>query len=70
MQKALSTGDVAKACQVCQRTVLNWINAGLLKSYRIPGSGAHRRVLLCDLEAFVTKHGMPAAFVQAAKGGA
>lgn len=58
MKTVLTTGDVAKLCEVSPQTVTKWCDRGLLKSYRIPGSQA-RRILLTDLEAFAKKHGMP-----------
>lgn len=57
----LSSGAVAKNCGVATRTASKWIDAGLLKGYRIPGSstsGGDRRVYAKDLVAFMEKRGM------------
>lgn len=56
-EHSLTTGQVAKACDVSQRTVINWINKGILKAYTLPGRG-DRRVLPCDLEDFMREQGI------------
>jgi excisionase family DNA binding protein len=56
--ETLTTGQIAKICNVANRTVAKWIDMGLLKGYVIPGS-KHRRVVKADLAAFVKKHGIP-----------
>lgn len=58
MNQALSTGKIAKLCGVAPRTASKWIDTGLLKGFRVPGS-KDRRVLRTDLEAFAKEHGMP-----------
>jgi excisionase family DNA binding protein len=55
---ALTTGEVARICNVAARTVSKWIDAGRLEGYRIPGS-RDRRVHVAALEAFVAAHGIP-----------
>jgi excisionase family DNA binding protein len=45
----LTTGDIAKHCDVAAHTVSRWIDSGRLRGYRIPGS-QDRRV---PREAFV-----------------
>jgi excisionase family DNA binding protein len=55
---ALTTGEVARICNVAARTVSKWIDAGRLEGYRIPGS-RDRRVHVRALEAFVAAHGIP-----------
>jgi excisionase family DNA binding protein len=45
----LSTTQVARRCGVCAGTVRQWIDAGLLRGYRV---GRQRRVYLRDLQAF------------------
>lgn len=57
------TGQIAKICEVAPRTVVKWIDTGLLTGYRIPGGG--RRVERAVLEKFIQDHGMP--FVLPAK---
>ena len=52
MEKPLTTGEIARICQVSQATVLNWIRDRGLHAYATPGG--HYRVLPselgCDLE--------------------
>lgn len=55
---ALTTGEVARICNVAARTVSKWIDAGRLDGYRIPGS-RDRRVHVAALEAFVAAHNIP-----------
>ena len=38
----LTTGEVAKLCNVAPRTVSKWFDSGSLKGYRIPGSRDRR----------------------------
>lgn len=38
----LTTGDVARACRVTIRTVINWYERGRLQGYRLPGSRDRR----------------------------
>ena len=53
-----TTGQIAYACGVAPRTVANWIDQGLLKGYRVPGS-TDRRVTRATLLEFMLAHGMP-----------
>ena len=55
---ALTTGEVARICNVAARTVSKWIDAGRLEGYRIPGS-RDRRVHVAALESFVAAHNIP-----------
>lgn len=48
----LTTGGVAKICNVSPRTAAKWIDSGKLKGWKIPG-GTDRRVLPADLVAFL-----------------
>jgi excisionase family DNA binding protein len=57
-KEALTTGEVARICNVAARTVSKWIDGGRLEGYRIPGS-RDRRVHVSALEHFVTTHGIP-----------
>jgi len=57
-KEALTTGEVARICNVAARTVSKWIDGGRLEGYRIPGS-RDRRVRVSALEHFVTTHGIP-----------
>ena len=38
----LTTGDVARICNVASRTVSKWFDSGQLRGYRIPGSTGFR----------------------------
>ena len=54
----LTTGEVAKICNVAPRTVSKWFDSGSLKGYRIPGS-KDRRIPLAQLVRFMKEHGIP-----------
>lgn len=54
----LTTGEVAKICNVAPRTVSKWFDSGALRGYRIPGS-KDRRIPLNQLIRFMKLHGMP-----------
>ncbi len=54
----LTTGEVAKVCNVAPRTVSKWFDSGQLKGYRIPGS-KDRRIPLNNLLQFMKNHGIP-----------
>ncbi|MCO7223739.1 response regulator [Pleionea sp. CnH1-48] len=57
-QKTLSSGDVAKYCDVNLRTVIRWIEKGHLKAHKLPGRG-NNRILVPDFLKFLTEHEMP-----------
>lgn len=57
-KKVLTTGDVARICNVAPRTVSKWFDTGQLRGYRIPGS-KDRRIPLSQLVRFMKAHGMP-----------
>ncbi len=57
MSKPLTTGDVARICQVSQATILNWIRDRGLTAYTTPGG--HYRVCPDDLQEFAARYGMP-----------
>jgi excisionase family DNA binding protein len=57
-KNVLTTGDVAKICNVAPRTVSKWFDSGQLKGYRIPGS-KDRRIPLNELIRFMKAHNMP-----------
>ena len=61
MQKKrfVSTGEIAKICQVSSKTVISWIEKKQLRSFRI-GTGP-RRVALRDLHAFLNAKKFPVA---------
>lgn len=54
----LTTGEVAKICNVASRTVSKWFDSGQLKGYRIPGS-KDRRIPVSSLRKFMKNHGIP-----------
>lgn len=53
----LTTGKIAKLCQVAPRTVTKWIDKGALRGYRLPMS-LDRRVTVIDLYTFLKSNGM------------
>ena len=57
-KNVLTTGDVAKICNVAPRTVSKWFDSGQLKGYRIPGS-KDRRIPVSELIRFMKVHNMP-----------
>jgi len=54
----LTTGEVAKICNVAPRTVSKWFDSGQLRGYRIPGS-KDRRIPLNSLVRFMKTHHIP-----------
>lgn len=54
----LTTGEVAKLCNVAPRTVSKWFDSGQLRGYRIPGS-KDRRIPVDQLIRFMRAHGIP-----------
>ena len=54
----LTTGQVAKICNVAPRTVSKWFDTGQLRGYRIPGS-KDRRIPLSHLMRFMRANGIP-----------
>ncbi len=58
-KNVLTTGDVARICNVAPRTVSKWFDNGQLKGYRIPGS-KDRRIPVSELIRFMKVHNMPA----------
>jgi excisionase family DNA binding protein len=57
MDKPLTTGEIARICQVSQATVLNWIRDRGLVAFTTPGG--HYRVLPADLQEFAARYRMP-----------
>lgn len=56
--KTLTTGDIAKLCDVNLRTVIRWIDRGALKGFKLPGRG-NNRVRVEDFIDFLNENGMP-----------
>ncbi|MFC1738180.1 helix-turn-helix domain-containing protein [Planctomycetota bacterium] len=57
-KNVLTTGEVAKICNVAPRTVSKWFDRGHIKGYRIPGS-KDRRIPVNELVRFMKAHNMP-----------
>jgi excisionase family DNA binding protein len=57
-KEVLTTGEVAKICNVAPRTVSKWFDSGQLKGYRIPGS-KDRRIPVAQLIRFMKDHSIP-----------
>lgn len=62
----LTTGQVAKMCNVAARTVSKWFDSGQLKGYRIPGS-KDRRIPRAQLIRFMKEHGIPLDGIQSGR---
>ncbi len=62
-KNVLTTGDVAKICNVAPRTVSKWFDSGQLNGYRIPGS-KDRRIPMEELLRFMRLHNMPTGGLQ------
>lgn len=62
----LTTGEVAKICNVAPRTVSKWFDSGSLRGYRIPGS-KDRRIPLNSLIRFMKEHNIPLDGLQSGK---
>ena len=65
-KNVLTTGEVARICNVAPRTVSKWFDSGQLRGYRIPGS-KDRRIPLSELIRFMKVHNMPAATLPVGK---
>lgn len=63
-KNVLTTGDVARICNVAPRTVSKWFDNGQLKGYRIPGS-KDRRIPRSELIRFMREHNIPSAALEA-----
>ncbi|MFC1586141.1 helix-turn-helix domain-containing protein [Fibrobacterota bacterium] len=56
-RRFVTTGEIAKICEVSSKTVISWTDRKQLKSFRI-GTGP-RKVIIADLVAFLTEKGFP-----------
>jgi CheY-like chemotaxis protein len=63
VKKNLTTGDVAKICQVAPRTVSQWFDRGHLKGFYLPNS-QDRRIPRHELRRFMLANGMPLGEVE------
>lgn len=57
-KNVLTTGNVAKICNVAPRTVSKWVDDGALHGYRLPGS-KDRRIPIANLRNFMEEHSIP-----------
>jgi len=57
-KKILTSGEVAKICNVAHRTVQKWFDRGILNGYRLPGSG-DRRIPVNELVSFMKANSIP-----------
>jgi len=57
MEDVLTVFKASKYCSVSPKTIINWIESGLIKAYKTPGG--HRRINRKDLIAFMENQGMP-----------
>lgn len=57
MDNVYTVFKASQYCSVSPKTIINWIDAGHIKAYRTPGG--HRRINLTDLEAFMSRQGIP-----------
>ena len=57
-KEVLTTGDVARLCQVTIRTVIKWFEQGRLEGYRLPGS-RDRRFTRAAVNRFLRESGLP-----------
>ena len=68
MKEVLTTGQVAKLCNVTIRTVIKWFEKGHLEGYKIPGS-RDRRFPRDKVVRFMKEHGFPLGELEPAAGG-
>jgi len=57
-RRMLTTGDIARYCDVTPRTVIRWIQRGHLRAHQLPGRGDNR-VDPSDFLVFLDKHALP-----------
>lgn len=57
IREGLSLGKVARYCGVTRKTILRWVNEGLIKSFALPSG--HHRVPREEVVRFLEGHGMP-----------
>lgn len=56
-KQVFTTGEIASLLHIHQTTVIDWVDKGLLGSYKTPGG--HRRIAKESLFRFLAKHNMP-----------
>ncbi|MDA8404115.1 MAG: response regulator [Desulfobacteraceae bacterium] len=57
MDDVFTVYKASQYCKVSSQTIINWIDSGYFNAYKTPGG--HRRISRKDLEAFMTKQGIP-----------
>lgn len=57
MEDIFTVYKASQYCNVSPKTIINWIESGHIKAYKTVGG--HRRIKREDLEAFMTKQGIP-----------
>lgn len=62
--RSLSTGEVAKITQTSVQSVIRWVNTGMLKAWKVPGS-RFRRIEESNLRTFMIKHNIPLEYLDA-----
>ena len=68
-ERYYTTTEAAKICGLSHRTIAKLFDAGLIKGYRLPGSG-FRRIPEKELLAFIAAQGMPASGIESSPTGA
>ena len=58
IKEILTTGEVGKYCHVNFRTVIRWVERGMIESYKLPGRGDNR-IHTSDLVKFLQENNMP-----------
>jgi excisionase family DNA binding protein len=56
-KSVFTTGEVANLIHIHQTTVIDWVDKGILPSYKTPGG--HRRISRDNLLSFLANHDMP-----------
>jgi excisionase family DNA binding protein len=57
MEDIFTVYKASQYCNVSPKTIINWIESGHIKAYKTVGG--HRRIKREDLQAFMTKQGIP-----------
>lgn len=56
-KSVFTTGEIANLLHIHQTTVIDWVDKGILSSYKTPGG--HRRISRDNLMSFLDEHNMP-----------
>src|SRR6185295_9293124 len=64
--KDLTSGQVAKICDLSPKKINTLIDTGMLPGFKIPGSG-HRRICRKELLRFMQTNGYPLSFINRMK---